>query len=102
MIINHPLLGPRDAHEFTYLGDAGLMNRPYWLSETALQQFHDYLYLRENPAGEHRELWFHEQGDRSWLVVTRNTVTHEILKVELARDVALAQKAANLVQEPSQ
>ena len=32
--------------------------------------------------------WFHEQGDRSWLVVTRNTVTHEITKVELARDVA--------------
>ncbi|APG49048.1 sarcosine oxidase subunit delta [Phaeobacter porticola] len=99
MIINHPLLGPRDAQEFTYLGDANLMNRPYWLSENALKQFHDYLYLRENPAGEHRELWFHEQGDRSWLVVTRNISTHEILKVELARDVALANKAANHVQE---
>ncbi|MBV5330879.1 sarcosine oxidase subunit delta, partial [bacterium] len=31
------------------------------------------------------------QGDRSWLVVTRNTVTHEILQVELARDVARAE-----------
>ena len=41
--------------------------------------------------GEHRELWYHEQGDRSWLVVTRNTVTHEISKVELARDVARAE-----------
>ena len=49
---------------------------------------HDYVYLRSNPAGAHRELWYHEQGDRSWLVVTRNTVTHEILSVELARDVA--------------
>ena len=39
-------------------------------------------------AGITRDLWYHEQGDRSWLVVTRNTVTHEILKVELARDVA--------------
>ena len=48
------------------------------------------LYNRDNPAGEHRELWYHEQGDRSWLVVTRNTVTHEITKVELARDVARA------------
>ncbi|MBA4351259.1 MAG: sarcosine oxidase subunit delta, partial [Rhodobacter sp.] len=28
MIINHPLLGPRDAQEFTYLGDAALMDRP--------------------------------------------------------------------------
>ena len=26
-------------------------------------------------------------GDRSWLVVTRDTVTHEVLKVELAADV---------------
>jgi hypothetical protein len=38
------------------------------------------------PGGPHRELWYHEQGCRSWLVVTRNTVTHEITKVELARD----------------
>ncbi|MBV03641.1 MAG: hypothetical protein CML45_04535 [Rhodobacteraceae bacterium] len=35
-----------------------------------------------------KELWYHEQGDRSWLVVTRNTITHEITSVELARDVA--------------
>ena len=26
MIINHPLLGPRDAQEFTYLGDASLID----------------------------------------------------------------------------
>ncbi|MGB0797310.1 MAG: sarcosine oxidase subunit delta, partial [Paracoccaceae bacterium] len=37
---------------------------------------------------EHKELWYHEQGDRSWLVVTRNTLTHQITHVELARDVA--------------
>lgn len=90
MIINHPILGPRDSQEFTYLGDAALIDRPDWQAENAAGQFHDYLYLRDNPAGEHRELWFHEQGDRSWLVVTRNTVTHEILNVELARDVARA------------
>lgn len=88
MIINHPLLGPRDSAEFTYLGDAALINRPDPNAPDAGQQFHDYLYLRDNPAGWHRELWFHEQGDRSWLVVTRNTLTHEIKSVELARDVA--------------
>lgn len=87
MIINHPVLGPRDAQEFVYLGDANLINRPDGLT-ASLQEMHDYVYLRTNPAGEHRELWYHEQGDRSWLVVTRNTVTHAITKVELARDVA--------------
>ena len=91
MIINHPLLGPRDAQEFTYLGDAALINRPDWQAKDAAEQFYAYQYLRDNPAGEHRELWFHEGGDRSWLVVTRNTVTHEISNVELARDVARTQ-----------
>jgi sarcosine oxidase subunit delta len=91
MIINHPLLGPRDASEFTYLGDAKLIDRPDWQSDTAAQDFYEYGYLRTNPAGEHRELWFHEAGDRSWLVVTRNTLTHEISAVEVARDVARAQ-----------
>ncbi len=87
MIITHPLLGPRDAQEFTYLGDARLMDRPDWQASDAAQQFYEYQYLRDNPAGIHQELWFHEMGDRSWLVVTRDTTTHEITKVELARDV---------------
>ena len=88
MLINHPLLGPRDAQEFTYLGDAALIQRPDWQADDATDRFHVYLYLRDNPAGPHRELWFHEAGDRSWLVVTRDTVTHEITDVQLARDVA--------------
>ncbi|NOX40929.1 MAG: sarcosine oxidase subunit delta [Alphaproteobacteria bacterium] len=89
MIIDHPLLGPRDAAEFTYLGDATLINRPDPAAPDAADGFYEYLYLRDNPAGEHNELWYHEQGDRAWLVVSRNTLTHEITKVELARDVAL-------------
>ena len=95
MIINHPLLGPRDAAEFTYLGDANLMNRPAWQDkdaspesiEKAVARFHDYLYLRDNPAGVHRELWYHENGDRSWLVITRDMLSHEILDVTLAKDL---------------
>ncbi|PSL21074.1 sarcosine oxidase subunit delta [Shimia abyssi] len=91
MIINHPLLGPRDRQEFTYLGDACLIDRPDWQAGNAMDQFYEYVYLRDDPAGEHRELWYHEHGDRSWLVVTRNTVTHEITNVELASDVARKQ-----------
>lgn len=92
MIIDHPLLGPRDAQEFVYLGDASLLDRPDWSAADAADQFHAYAYLRENPAGALRELWFHEQGDRSWLIVTRDTRTHAILDVQLARDVALAKR----------
>lgn len=91
MLINHPLLGPRDAQEFTYLGDATLLDRPDGMDDDAAQAFHQYLYLRDNPHGEHRELWYHEQGDRSWLVVTRNVSTHAIVRVEMASDVARKQ-----------
>ncbi|MAB03976.1 MAG: sarcosine oxidase subunit delta [Candidatus Puniceispirillum sp.] len=93
MLINHPHLGPRDASEFTILGDASLINRPDWQAGDADDAFYNYQYLRDNPAGLHRELWFHEQGDRSWLVVTRDTVTHAIIAVALASDVAKAAKA---------
>ena len=95
MLIPHPLLGPRDAQEFVYYGPAALIDRPeiaFPLAdvEAALDTFHAYLYERDNPAGPHRELWYHEQGDRSWLVVTRDTRTHEILGAELAADAARA------------
>ncbi len=91
MIIPHPLLGPRDAQEFTYLGDASLISPPDEPVGDATPEAEaalcDHVFLRDNPAGVHRELWFHEYGDRSWLVVTRNTVTHEILGAELASEV---------------
>ena len=88
MIIEHPLLGPRDICEFVYLGDASLLNRPRWNQDKAEEKFYEYLYLRKNIAGNHKELWFHQQGDRSWLVVTRNTLSHEIIKVELANKIS--------------
>lgn len=87
MLIPHPLLGLRDAQEFTYLGDASLLNRPDPDAPGAETAFCEYVFRRTNPAGVHRELWYHEQGDHSWLVVTRNTVTHEILGAELAADI---------------
>ncbi|MEM8555113.1 MAG: sarcosine oxidase subunit delta [Pseudomonadota bacterium] len=88
MMIDHPVLGPRDVREFTVLGDASLIDRPDPTSPDAAKLFHDYVHLRDNPAGIKRELWFHEGGDRSWLVVTRDTLSHRVLSVALARDVA--------------
>jgi sarcosine oxidase subunit delta len=50
--------------------------------------FFDYVYIRDNPAGPMRELWYHAQGCRNWIVVTRDTRTHEIFGAVLARDAA--------------
>ena len=44
------------------------------------------LYLRTNPAGVTRDLWYHEASCGLWLVVTRNTVTHEVLATEGVAD----------------
>jgi sarcosine oxidase subunit delta len=81
--ISCPYCGSRGNEEFTYLGDAAV-RRPDPASADAGLAFHDYVYLRDNPSGNHRELWYHGGGCRSWLVVTRNTRTHEISDVTFA------------------
>jgi sarcosine oxidase subunit delta len=81
MRIACPHCGPRDTREFAYLGDADVA-RPDPAAPDALGRFIDYVYLRDNPAGPFRELWYHGAGCQAWLAVTRNTRTHEILRVE--------------------
>lgn len=85
MRINCPICGERDLREFYYLGAADYLNRP---AEGDQEAMHQYLHIRENPAGVTRELWHHEAGCSSWLVVERDTTTHEIHSVELASEVS--------------
>ncbi|MDZ4096106.1 MAG: sarcosine oxidase subunit delta [Paracoccaceae bacterium] len=80
MRINCPLCGPRDRREFYYYGSDDYLNRPVGDDPKA---WDDYLHLRENPAGETRDLWYHDMGCAQWLRLTRNTVTHEIAAVVL-------------------
>ena len=44
MLIDHPLLGPRDAAEFVYLGDASLIERPDWQGGNAAEEFSGWRY----------------------------------------------------------
>jgi methylglutamate dehydrogenase subunit B len=87
MRIRCPYCGERDLSEFSYLG-AATSTRPDPAAPQAEAMFYEAVYLRDNPAGPHEELWYHASGCRSWLRVTRNTQTHEILGVVLARQVA--------------
>jgi len=81
MRIPCPFCGSRDSREFVYRGDAAPA-RP--AGDDADAMF-DYLYLRDNPAGEFEELWYHAQGCRNWLRVRRDTCSHAISGASLAR-----------------
>lgn len=91
MRIACPHCGERSLDEFLYSGDA-TVRRPSIDSPTAMQEFVAYTFERTNPAGPHRELWYHAAGCHAWLVVTRNVTTHAVQSVELARKVALEEK----------
>jgi sarcosine oxidase subunit delta len=78
MRIDCPHCGARDQGEFTYLGDAA-PQRPK--DGGTADAFYDYVYLRDNPAGEFDEHWYHAGGCRAWLRVTRDVRTHVISKV---------------------
>lgn len=79
MRIPCPRCGERSAGEFVPQGPAGL-RRPE--DSDRAEDWHAYAHERENPAGLHRELYYHAFGCRSWMVVTRDTRTHAVLSAE--------------------
>ncbi len=84
MRINCPICGSRERREFYYQGAALMRPAP----DAGDQAWDDYVHLRDNPAGETRDMWYHEGGCGAWIVVTRNTVTHEVLATKLAQDTS--------------
>ena len=78
--IECPWCGPRDEIEFGYGGEAHIA---YPADPDALTdaQWADYLFMRSNPMGLHRERWVHAHGCRRWFNVARDTLTHRIKSV---------------------
>lgn len=81
-LIQCPHCGLRPKEEFTIKGAA--LPRPP--SDAEPQSWFRYVYLRDNPRGAHEEFWHHTSGCRRWLVVRRDTATHD---VALVRDAAI-------------
>ena len=80
LLIRCPWCDERAQLEFTYGGDAAA--RPADPQGQYDRSWFDYLYLRDNPRGLHRELWQHTAGCRQWFVVERDTATHAIARTE--------------------
>ncbi len=83
------MCGGRDRREFYYKGAA--LVRPD--VDAGAQAWDGYVHLRENPAGATLDLWQHEAGCGAWLVVSRDTVTHEVYGVQLAAAYSVGARA---------
>lgn len=76
-----PFCGPRDHAEFSYGSDGSIA---YPALDAPVEDWHDAVFLRENVCGVQTETWQHVNGCRMWLVVERDTTTHEIHSVRPA------------------
>ncbi len=83
MRITCPHCGTRDLAEYYYWGDA-TRDAPQ-LGSSSAAAWVEHVYSRPNPRGSHKEFWQHLGGCRAYLLVERNTATHEIFSVEFAR-----------------
>ena len=79
-LIHCPHCGPRDETEFAYGGEAHIA-RPKDPDALSDAEWADYLFMRTNPKGRHRERWVHIHGCRRWFNMERDTVTHEVTAV---------------------
>lgn len=81
-LIPCPHCGYRPKEEFTVKGAA--LPRP--APSAPRSEWFDYVYLRENPRGRYAEYWHHTSGCRRWLIVERDTASHELYEIRDAAD----------------
>jgi methylglutamate dehydrogenase subunit B len=86
MRINCPHCGTRDLAEFYYWGDAS--RAAPQLGSSSVAAAFEHAYGRPNPKGLHHEHWQHLGGCRAYLLVERNTATHEVFSVKFAREAS--------------
>lgn len=78
--ITCPWCGPRDESEFSYGGEAHI-KQPQDPDALSDEEWADYLFMRKNPRGTHREQWNHAHGCRRWFNAIRDTVSYQISAV---------------------
>lgn len=81
LLITCPWCGPRAETEFSCGGEAGIV-RPKDPDTVSDAEWADYLFMRTNHRGPHREQWWHAHGCRRWFIVRRDTVTYRIDGIE--------------------
>ena len=80
LLIDCPWCGPRDEIEFSYGGEAHRA-RPADPQTLSHEEWAEFLFMRQNTKGAHKERWVHSHGCRRWFNTERHTLTYQILKV---------------------
>ena len=76
-----PFCGVRDHTEFSYGRDGSI---EYPELGAPMEDWLHAVFQRKNIRGKQLETWHHVYGCRMWLIVERDTNTHEIVTVKLA------------------
>ncbi len=76
-LIECPWCGLRDETEFSCVGEAHIA-RPLETEKLSDKEWADYLFMRSNPKGAHREQWLHAAGCRRYFNAERDTVSYQI------------------------
>jgi sarcosine oxidase subunit delta len=79
LLIPCPWCGDRHETEFMCGGEATQPRERAVAARLDDAGWIDYLTIRENRRGTHRELWCHARGCGQWFTLRRDTVTHELL-----------------------
>ena len=78
LLITCPHCGQRNESEFIHGGPVR-MRRPPDPSALADEAWVDYLTVPNNPLGPVDEKWWHARGCGAWIVLRRDTMTHQFL-----------------------
>ena len=92
LLIKCPWCGERAETEFSYGGEAGI-SRPLEPQALSDEDWADYLFMRSNPKGLHREQWLHAAGCRRYFNAERDTARNDMRIAVQSAAVALAEGA---------
>lgn len=76
-----PFCGLRDHAEFEVGGDASVAYPPL---DASTGEWFEAVYLRNDERGPMQEYWRHARGCGLWLIVERDTLTHQVLSARAA------------------
>src|SRR6188508_1655308 len=83
-----PNCGCRPVWEFHYGGPT--RSRPAADAQLTDRQWAEYLYSRENVAGEQTEWWYHRSACKLWFQAKRSTVTNVVVETKRVGSTSVA------------